>query len=256
MGKNDDIRAMLLQVIERNRPRDRSTNMQSNEILRQASAELGTQIGHIMEEALLTQFHELFRTGYLAWGYNLSNPDPPFFHLTEQGLKTLAGLSADPGNPKGYLARVDRIAHVNAIARAYLEEAVYCYVADHTKASAVMVGAAAESVVLELRDAVETKLKQLQKPVAKDLMDWRIIRVLQALRNIFNGHSLPVDLKASYEAYWSAFTQQIRVVRNDAGHPSSVDPITPDAVHASLLIFPELLRLADALRSWVVNDMT
>jgi hypothetical protein len=165
MGKNKDIRAALLEVIERNRPRDRSTNMQSNEILRQAAAALGIRVDHAMEEALLTQFHELFHTGYLAWGYNLSNPDPPFFHLTEQGLKTLAELSGDPGNPKGYLARVDGIAPVNAIARSYLEEAVYCYVAYHTKASAVMVGGAAESVVLELRDAVDTKLKHLQKPV-------------------------------------------------------------------------------------------
>jgi hypothetical protein len=58
MGKNDDIRATLLEVIERNRPRDRSTNMQSNEILRQAAAELGIRLDHAMEEALLTQFRE------------------------------------------------------------------------------------------------------------------------------------------------------------------------------------------------------
>jgi hypothetical protein len=256
MGKNDDIRAVLLDVIERYQPRDRTTNMQSATILREASIAAGIRGNHAMEQALLTQFHELFRTGYLAWGYNLSNPDPPFFHLTEQGLKTLAELGGDPGNPKGYLARVDAVAHVNAIARSYLEEAVYCYIADHYKASAVMAGAAAESIVLELRDAVETKLKQLQKAVPKDLTDWRIARVLQALRTIFNGCALPSDLKATYEAYWSAFTQQIRAVRNDAVHPSSVDPITPDAVHASLLIFPELLRLAHALRAWVINNMS
>ena len=41
------------------------------------------------EQALLTQFYELFRTGYLAWGMNLSNPDPPFFHITEQGTNAL-----------------------------------------------------------------------------------------------------------------------------------------------------------------------
>jgi hypothetical protein len=216
---------------------------------------LGIRGNHAMEEALLTAFHELFRTGYLAWGFNLSNPSPPFCHVTEQGLKTLAGLSGDPGNPNGYLARVDAIGPVNSIARSYLEEAVHCYVADLTKASAVMVGAAAESVVLELRDTVEAKLNELKKTPPKDLSDWRIARVLHALKVVFNGCNLPPELKAAYEAYWTAVTQQIRAVRNEAGHPSSVAPITTDTVHASLLIFPDLLKLAGSLRDWVKTNM-
>jgi hypothetical protein len=157
----NDIRAALLAVIERHRPRDRSTSLQAGSVLRDASVDLGIRGNHELEEALLTQFHELFRTGYLAWGYNLSNPSPPFFHITDQGHRTLAQLSSDPGNPKGYLHRVHSIASVNPIARSYLEEGLHCYVADHYKASAVMVGAAAESLVLELRDAVAAKLTAL-----------------------------------------------------------------------------------------------
>jgi hypothetical protein len=37
------------------------------------------------------------------------------------------------------------------------------------------------------------------------------------------------------------------------GHPVSVDPVTPDTVHASLLIFPELATLAEALFQWTVH---
>jgi hypothetical protein len=36
----------------------------------------------------------------------------------------------------------------------------------------------------------------------------------------------------------------------------SVDPVTPDTVHASLLIFPELPRLANNLSRWVADDLT
>ena len=68
--------------------------------------------------------------------------------------------------------------------------------------------------------------------------------------------SFPTALKESFEAYWSAFVQQIRAARNDAGHPSSVQSVGPETVHASLLIFPEMLRLAAALREWVHNDLT
>ncbi len=39
------------------------------------------------------------------------------------------------------------------------------------------------------------------------------------------------------------------------GHPTSVEPVTPDTVHASLLIFPELARLANSLAHWVANDL-
>jgi hypothetical protein len=184
---------------------DRSSNLQSGTVLREASVELGIRGNHVLEQALLTQFHELFRTGYLAWGVDLSNPDPRFFHLTEQGLKTLAQLSADPGNPRGYLSRLDAIAAVNPIARSYLEEGLHCYVADHYKASAVMIGAAAESVVLELRDAVVARLQALDQDIPRELLDWRIGRILHGLKSIFDRKLGPSQsLKSEYEAYWSA----------------------------------------------------
>ena len=57
--------------------------------------------------------------------------------------------------------------------------------------------------------------------------------------------SFPRELRDAFEAYWSAFALQIRTTRNDAGHPLSVDPVTPDTVHAELLVFPELARLTN-----------
>src|SRR5271166_5991791 len=103
---------------------------------------------------------------------------PPFFHLTEQGRRTLERLSHDPGNPEGYLRHVYAVAQVNAVARSYLEEEIQCYVAALYKASAVMVGAAAESVVLEIRESTETKLTALGRIVPKGLRDWRIKVIL------------------------------------------------------------------------------
>lgn len=54
-----------------------------------------------------------------------------------------------------------------------------------------------------------------------------------------------------FESFWSAFTQQIRLARNEVGHPKRIDSITPETVHASLLIFPELAKLCSELRSWI-----
>jgi hypothetical protein len=33
------------------------------------------------EQVILTCWHDLFREGRLSWGYDLNNPDAPFFHV-------------------------------------------------------------------------------------------------------------------------------------------------------------------------------
>ena len=139
-----------------------------------------------------------------------------------------------------------------------LAEGLECYVAGLFKAAAVMVGAAAESVILDLRKVTIQKLNLLKQPVPKSMEDWRIKTVSDALRSFFEAHlaQFKRELREPFEAYWSAFAQQIRAARNDAGHPISVDPVTPDTVHASLLIFPELARLANSLSRWVADDLT
>ncbi|MGH7171465.1 MAG: hypothetical protein ACRELF_12170 [Gemmataceae bacterium] len=36
-----------------------------------------------VEQLILTCWHDLFRLGWLSWGYNLDNPDTPFFHVPQ-----------------------------------------------------------------------------------------------------------------------------------------------------------------------------
>ena len=53
---------------------------QQGYILREAASQLG--VASLQDEqALLTAWYDLLRDGDLSWGYNLSNPDPPFVHL-------------------------------------------------------------------------------------------------------------------------------------------------------------------------------
>ena len=120
-----------------------------------------------------------------------------------------------------------------------------------------MIGCAAESVILTLRGLTVQKLTTLGRTIPPNLNDWRIKTVSDGLRSFFEGHSRSFgrELREPFEAYWAAFAQQIRATRNDAGHPTSVDPVTPDTVHASLLIFPELAKLANNLSRWVSSDL-
>ena len=254
------VREVLLKEIEAQDPKGRPgwQTLQQTTVLDGVARKLNAGSHNPeLELAILMQWNELFRTGILGWGLNLANPKPPFFHLTERGRKALANIARDPSNPAGYMRHLSSIATIDSIAMSYLSEGLDCYVNGLFKASAVMVGCAAESVILRLRDSVVAKLTALGRPVPPKLNDWKIKTVADGLRNFLDGQVASFDraLKESFEAYWAAFAQQIRAVRNDAGHPISVDPVTPDTVHASLLIFPELAKLASGLSKWVENDL-
>ena len=139
-------------------------------VLNAAAKRLGIAQGRPdLEQALLTQWSELFRTGLLAWGLNLSNLNAPFFHVTERGRQALANLTRDPSNPAGYLRHLNSVARVDPITQSYLSEALDCYVAGFFKAAAVMTGGAAESIILNLRDATVQRLASLGRVPSAEL---------------------------------------------------------------------------------------
>jgi hypothetical protein len=258
--RGDQIRSTLLKVVAANAAMASGStvpaSLQQVSILREATQELGGKLTFDEQEALLTAWYDLFRTGHLSWGKNLNNPDPPFCHLTEQGRRTLAHLSRDPSNPDGYRAHLAKRASLNPIAASYVEEALDTYNANCFRAAAVMIGAAAESTVLSLRDELLAAMSRVGRTPPKDLNDWRIKRLLGALQKELELQKpqMPATLFEALQAYWPAFTQQIRAVRNDAGHPAGIDVVTPESVHAALLIFPELAGLAKELSAWLAND--
>ncbi len=227
-------------------------------VLNAAARRLGIAQGRTdLEQAILTQWSELFRTGLLAWGLNLSNPNAPSFHRTERGRQVLANLTRDPSNPAGYLRHLNSVARLDPITHSYLSEALDCYVAGFFKAAAVMTGAAAESIVLNLRDSTVEKLASLGRQAPRGMSDWKVKTISDSLHQFLSGNKAKFTraLQEEFAAYWTAFMQQIRATRNEAGHPTSIDPVTSDAVHASLLIFPELAKLANSLDLWVKNDL-
>lgn len=226
-------------------------NLQS--VLNAAAKRLGIASNPALEKALLTQWGELFRAGLVAWGRDLNSPGPPNFHATAAGQDALANLARDPSNPAGYLRHLSSMATVNPVAQSYLGEALNCYVGGSFKAAAVLTGAAAESIILHLRDTTVQKLESLPRTPPKKMTDWQVKTVSDALHVFLSGQKGNFDrsLREEFESYWMAFTQQIRAARNEVGHPTSIDPVTYDAVHASLLIFPELAKLANSLERWV-----
>lgn len=253
---NYNIRELILSEVQAQTPTNQmQQNLQRGTVLNALRKKLPMEID---DRAILTQWSELFRTGLPAWGLDLMNVDPPHFHVTERGQQAIAHIARDPANPAAYLRHLYSFVTLSEVADSYLRESLDCYVDGRFRASAVMVGCAAESVILTLRDTTVMKLRVLHKPVPKLIEDWRIKVISDRLYEFFQSHakSFSRELKEPFEAYWSAFAQQIRAVRNEVGHPSSINAVTPDTVHASLLVFPELARLAKGLADWVLNFLS
>jgi len=159
-----DIRATLLQVIVDQAPKDQiSASLQSGSVLAETHKRLGGRRDPEFEQAILTVFYDLFRSGLIAWGHNLLNPNPPFFHITERGRRSLANVSRDPTNPDGYWSYLKKAATLNPVAESYLYEGIACFIQDLPKAAAVMIGGASESIALELAETISRRLQALSQ---------------------------------------------------------------------------------------------
>jgi len=245
-----NVRAIVLDVIDHHVKQNYS--LQSIGVVQETSRRIGRR-GLEGERAILAAFYGLFRTGYLSWGHDLANPAPPFFHVTPLGEQALVLRTRDPGNPDGYLAHLTKVTTVTPVTTSYVAEALNTFNAACFKATAVMIGAAAERLVLEIRDTLVARLQALGHSIPSDLADWRVKRILGGIETAIVAKKavVPTPLFERFEANWPAFIHQIRTARNDAGHPASVDPVTAEEVHASLLLFPELATLAKQIEAWI-----
>jgi hypothetical protein len=237
--KGADIRTVLLTVVAEAQAAGAGSPLPSS--LQQVSllGEARQRLGRLTpeeEQGLLTAWYDLFRTGHLSWGYNLNNPNPPFCHVTEQGRRTLAHVSRDPSNHDGYVAHLNNVATINPVAASYVDEALRTYNANCYRAAAVMIGAAAESVALEVRDEIVAGLTRTKQAIPKDFSSLTIKRVLNALQREIESRqaSMLYELFEAFQSHWPAFTQEIRTARNDAGHPARIDPVTEETVHAAM----------------------
>jgi hypothetical protein len=150
------------------------------------------------------------------------------------------------------MAHLTSRAAVNPLALAYVDEALGTYNTNRFRAAAVMIGVASDSMALDLRDALTAGITRTGRSPSSSFNHMNIKRVLEAIRKELEMHQKDMDGKLweQMDAYWPAFVQQIRAVRNDAGHPAGLDPTTPETVHAALLIFPEVAQLTTALIAW------
>lgn len=67
-----------------------AATLQQGSMLNAVARQLGVRSDPDLEQVILTQWHDLIRTGYFAWVLNLSNPNPPFFPCGRRELNPRA----------------------------------------------------------------------------------------------------------------------------------------------------------------------
>jgi hypothetical protein len=166
-----DVRRVMLEVIADLLARNAWLILDSETILNDVAARIAPKGKLELEQAILTVWYDLFRNGLIAPGVNLNARNLPQCHLTSAGREMLKHVSRDPSNPVGYMEYLRHQGPIGEIALSYVEEALHTYNSNCFKAAAVMIGAAAERLVLDVRDALVKGIKKTGRNPAKSLTD-------------------------------------------------------------------------------------
>jgi hypothetical protein len=216
----DDARRALLAVIKEHE----QGGFGREYVIKQTAEALGRPYDIPTARRLMDAWDDLYRAGIVGYGLDLTNLGQNWSHLTEFGAAAVAELHRDPSNPAGYRAVVAPYLADEPIALSYLDEALDTYNKGTFKASAVMLGCAAEALHLSLRDKLVVKIAGTGKTPPASLDTWVISHVLRALEALLDARvkDMDRDLRERFESYWPAWTGLFRMTRNEAGHPKSI----------------------------------
>lgn len=207
--------------------------------------------------------HELLLQGIIMHAPDVPTAD--VFELTSRGREMLEQDFGMLTDPSGYLGVVANVPGMDALTVEYLAEAVHSYRRFLDRASAVMLGGAAENLLLRLAGALSEASGKLNLPARSGLTDWRVSKVRDAVVDTVKDRAFLQALEPTLAQQGTALTAEDKTAlretessvmilsnfyadtRNDAGHPRPVRPHR-QILHAYLRAFPEYAsRVSDAL---------
>ena len=191
----------------------------------------------------------------LMFGMDGSNPNWPFYRLTDHGESALRAGTPQPYDPDGFIAYFDGICPTADLAvRGYLAEAVAAFNAGCVRAAAVMLGCASEKLLLLLCDALEAAISDGTKKVtftkeleAKRAISHRYATLHDRLERMVAAKKLPREHVETVGSELPSGYELLRRCRNSAGHPEVPGVVDPDTVFMNLRTFIEYGRRVTAL---------
>jgi hypothetical protein len=192
---------------------------------------------------------KLINSGILVPGMDSSNENWPFLSITEIGQDYLDKGGPDVYDPEGYVGQVATRHPIDEVEARYLGQAIAAFDADLPDASAVMLGATAEHIILVLAETIAETDEDSARDIER-LRDGPALRLLRHVNSYLEEHGdkLSRRLREQREANFGSVASIIRVARNDGGHPA-LDVVDRDQALLLLRIFPNF-------RNWGYDVMS
>lgn len=192
--------------------------------------------------------------GILMPGFNSSNPNLPFFALTDYGRQVLSSPDPIPHDPDGYLKHLANIApNLDPVAKAYVREGLDCFLHGNYTASVVMLGVGSEKLIFDLAQAFQKTLHgdeatKMQKSIDKDKVSDMYEEFKKRLKPRIQ--QLPPNLSDGLEAIMDGPFNIIRTHRNAAGHPTGqiFDRVTALGLFSSFPFYCK--RISELIDYW------
>lgn len=163
-----------------------------------------------------------------------------FFDISEYGGRVLSQTAESPYDPFEFNRRMRETAPLlEPDTFEFLKEAVACFLGRYFRASAVMIGLASENEVLKLIELFRNTLGPSGRPsYSRAIGNARTLRskfdVLYSRLRSIRG-TLPYQIR-ELDTWLLGTFQVIRMHRNDAGHPTGLNPSSED-VFGTLSLF-------------------
>jgi len=192
-------------------------------------------------------------------GSGTGDPDFPFFQISEWGKRCLESGEYLPYDAVQFVDRLTKkIAGIDPVVLLYIKESLMSFRCRAYLSSAVMLGVAAERVLLLLRSALEAALgsKERQEAFSSDTKGRTIKRVYDEIWKKLDPNIETISTalkKEDITAELSGIFDLIRKTRNDAGHPTG-RPVERDEAFALLELFPTYCRTAYEVIGWLNNN--
>lgn len=174
---------------------------------------------------------------------------------TKSGRAALTDEAYNPDDPSGYLSRLyDDIPGLTPVAAQYIEEALQTYFHKSYLASTVMLGVAAEAIVLDVGSSMakwlnNTSGEKLDKALANQRLAYNKKFDEFRKRLLTSASDLPSELSHNLDLQVSPVLDLLRVNRNDAGHPTGIKG-DRDETFVSLRIFARAAARLYALKEY------
>jgi hypothetical protein len=256
MERSAQIRAFVYQVLRKPLP---PYTAQLQELVRNVFQLAGEDFNGpnktTIEDQVREIVWELTFQGIIVPGFDSgSQASLPWFKVTDWGERSLKLGEYLPYDATLFMERLrEEVPEVDRLIALYTSEALKCFRFGAFIASAVMVGVAAEQMILLLKEAVSNSLDSAEKKAkferqaietSKRVHDaiWKRLEPVREQMPGGLGGAIGIELTSIFEI--------VRRTRNEAGHPTGRD-IQRHEVEALLLLLPTHIKTVYALIAWL-----